>query len=130
MQNKEKLKRLADYFRDRKRIERTADVLFAVLEADAGVFSVPSKVLSYLCAQRPLLLSVPLDNLASRIVKGNDAGLVVDPSDISKFIDSANMLFGDNSLRSKLAQNGRKYAIENFNIDEISDKFELIIDQP
>lgn len=107
----------------------TADVLFAVLEADAGVFSVPSKVLSYLCAQRPLLLSVPLDNLASKIVKGNDAGLVVDPSDISKFIDSATKLLDENTLRAKLAQNGRKYAINNFNIDEISDKFELIIDQ-
>jgi len=107
----------------------TADVLFAVLEADAGVFSVPSKVLSYLCAQRPLLLSVPLDNLASRIVKGNDAGLVVDPSDISKFIDSANMLYDDSVMRSKFAENGRKYAIENFDIEEISEKFELMINQ-
>ena len=37
----------------------SGDVLVAILEADAGVFSVPSKVLSYLCAGRPVLLAVP-----------------------------------------------------------------------
>ncbi len=31
----------------------TGDILCAVLEEDAGVFSVPSKVLTYLCAARP-----------------------------------------------------------------------------
>ncbi len=36
----------------------SADVLIAVLEPDAGVFSVPSKVLTYHCAARPLLVSV------------------------------------------------------------------------
>ncbi len=35
----------------------SADVLVAILEPDAGVFSVPSKVLSYFCAGRPVLLS-------------------------------------------------------------------------
>ena len=38
----------------------SADVLVAILEPDAGVFSVPSKVLSYFCAGRPVLLAVPV----------------------------------------------------------------------
>lgn len=32
-----------------------ADVLIAILEADAGVFSVPSEVLSYFCGSPPTL---------------------------------------------------------------------------
>nr|NIP33260.1 glycosyltransferase family 4 protein [Candidatus Saccharibacteria bacterium]NIP39873.1 glycosyltransferase family 4 protein [Candidatus Dadabacteria bacterium]NIW78208.1 glycosyltransferase [Calditrichia bacterium]NIY23240.1 glycosyltransferase [Candidatus Dadabacteria bacterium] len=107
----------------------TADVLIALLDPDAGVYSVPSKVLTYLCAQRPLLLAVPMENLASRIVKENDAGLVVDPSDISKFIANAKILLNDNAMRARLGQNGRKYAKNNFNINKISGKFESIIDK-
>jgi glycosyltransferase involved in cell wall biosynthesis len=107
----------------------TADVLIAVLESDAGAFSVPSKVLTYLCAQRPLLLAVPLENLAARNVKENDAGLVVDPTNLSQFIETANLLLNDNTMRARLAQNGRKYAEKKFNICEISDKFEEIIDR-
>ena len=46
----------------------TADVLIAILEANAGGFSVPSKILSYLCAGRAIVLSAPSENLAARIV--------------------------------------------------------------
>ena len=67
----------------------SADVLVAILEADAGVFSVPSKVLSYLCAGRPLLLAVPGENLAAKIVVECGAGLVVEPSDLAGFCAAA-----------------------------------------
>ena len=40
----------------------TADVLVAMIEADAGTFAVPSKVLSYMCAGRPILLAAPRAN--------------------------------------------------------------------
>ena len=51
-----------------------ADVLVAVLEPDASAYSVPSKVLAYLCAGRPVLLAVPPGNLAARIVARESAG--------------------------------------------------------
>ena len=54
-----------------------ADVLVALLENDAGPFSVPSKVLSYLCAGRPILLSAPPSNLSVRLVEKAAAGLCV-----------------------------------------------------
>ena len=40
----------------------SGDILVALIEQDAGTFAVPSKVLTYLCAQRPLLLAVPQEN--------------------------------------------------------------------
>ncbi len=45
-----------------------ADVLVAVLDEAARGFSVPSKVLSYLCARRAVLAAVPFENGAARIV--------------------------------------------------------------
>src|SRR5581483_7162574 len=70
-------------------VTASADVLVAMVEKDAGAFSVPSKVLTYLCAGRPILLAVPLRNLAARIVTRSGAGLVVDPEDVPGFIRGA-----------------------------------------
>jgi hypothetical protein len=66
-----------------------AEVLAAILEADAGVFSVPSKVLSYLCAGRPILLAVPGENLAAQIVLREGAGLASEPAEEAQFIANA-----------------------------------------
>ena len=105
----------------------SADVLVAILEPDAGVFAVPSKVLTYMCAKRPLLLAVPSMNLAARIVGDNGAGIVVPPSNETAFINAAIKLISDDELRSSLASNGLKYARKTFNIEKITDRFEEII---
>ena len=107
----------------------SADVLLAVLEADAGVFSVPSKVLTYLCAARALLLAVPPDNLAARIVRDNEAGLLVTPDDVEGFVQAASTLMSDGQLRERLGRNGRRYAERQFNIDTITNKFEDVLQQ-
>ena len=44
----------------------SSDVLLAILEANASEFAVPSKVLTYLCAARPILASIRPENLAAR----------------------------------------------------------------
>ncbi len=51
----------------------SADILTATLEASAGIFSVPSKGLSYMCAERALLLSAPSANLAEGHERGGRA---------------------------------------------------------
>lgn len=102
----------------------SADVLVCVLEADAGKFSVPSKILSYLCAGRALLLSVPLDNLAARTVREADAGLVVAPGRSGEFLGAAERLLGDGALRARLGANARRYSEAHFVISRIADRFE------
>lgn len=105
----------------------SADVLVAILKPDAGIFSVPSKVLSYLCTKRPLLLAVPPENLAARIVSQNEAGLVVPPSEMDAFIQAAKTLLNNPQLREIYAANGRSYAERHFNIQSIADQFESVI---
>lgn len=104
-----------------------ADILIAILEAEADMFSVPSKVLSYLCAQRSLLLAVPPKNLAARIVSQNKAGIVVHPTDVDSFIKAADSLVTNASLRQEYADNALSYANKHFSIQRIGDKFEEII---
>jgi glycosyltransferase involved in cell wall biosynthesis len=105
----------------------TADILMAILERDAGVFSVPSKVLTYHCAGRPLLLSVPQENLAARLVAEMETGIVVPPDENDRFLTEAKRLIGDGGLRAKYGKNARRYAESTFAIEKITDKFEKIL---
>jgi len=104
----------------------TADVLIAILEPDAGVFSVPSKVLSYHCAARPLLLAVPPENLAAKIVLQNETGLVVPPTDAEAFVAAGESLHSDAERRTHMSANARAYAERTFDIDRVCDRFEGI----
>jgi glycosyltransferase involved in cell wall biosynthesis len=109
-------------------IMASADILFTILEPEAGIYSVPSKVQTYLCGNKPLLLSVPEDNLIARIVNDVNAGLIVPPNDVDSIISSVELLKKDKELRDNYGKNGRKYAEEFFNIDKIGYKFQEIID--
>jgi glycosyltransferase involved in cell wall biosynthesis len=102
------------------------DVLVAILEPDAGTFSVPSKILSYLCAGRPLLLGVPESNLAARTVLDSNTGLVAEP-DETRFIEAAERLFVDDAERDAMAARARIFAERNFEIGPIADRFELLL---
>lgn len=104
----------------------TADVVVAVLEPSAGVFSVPSKVLSYLCSGRAILLAVPPENLASRIVTSVGAGLCVHPDDEDAFAAAAGELMASATTRMDMGDNGRVYAEATFDIDRIADQFETV----
>jgi glycosyltransferase involved in cell wall biosynthesis len=108
-------------------VQGSADVLVAILESDAGVFSVPSKVLSYLCGGRPVLLAVPKENLAARIVVESGAGLVVEPSDTTGFCAAAQRLIESPQLRNELGRAARRYAETHFDIRRIGDAFERIL---
>ncbi len=105
----------------------SADVLVAILEPDAGVFSVPSKVLSYLCAARPVLAAIPPENLAARILTGKDAGRVTPPHDVEAFVANAETLLADAGLRETLGRNARDYAESRFRIKDIGERFETIL---
>ena len=92
----------------------------AVLDPDAGVYSVPSKVLTYLCAGRPLLAAMPLENLASRILTREKAGLVAPAGDRAAFVAGARQLAADPALRAALGANARAYADRTFDITAVA----------
>jgi glycosyltransferase involved in cell wall biosynthesis len=110
-------------------VTASTDVLIAFIEEEAGVYSVPSKVLTYLCARRPILLSAPASNLATRLIRDHLAGLTVTPGDTREFLEGADLLLGNSELASRCAQNGRNYAEDAFNIGAITSRFERVLDR-
>lgn len=107
----------------------SADIMLAVIEEEAGEFSVPSKVLSYLCAGRPIVLSAPSGNLAARIVRETGAGLVCDAGDANGFVEAVRTLLADPQAREAAGRAGRAYAEEHFDLDRIADRFESVLQQ-
>jgi colanic acid biosynthesis glycosyl transferase WcaI len=105
----------------------SADALVAVLEPEAGVFSVPSKVLSYMCAGRALLAAMPLENLASRLIASIGAGTVVAPDDSAGLCNAAAKLLQSPETLSAQGAAARRYAESHFDIQQIADRFETIL---
>ena len=105
----------------------SADVLAAVIERDAGTFSVPSKVLSYLCAGRAILLAAPPENLAAKTVTQSDAGVVVEPEDEAGWLEKAAGYVANPELRQRQGAAGRRYAEMNFDLQKVADRFEAVI---
>jgi colanic acid biosynthesis glycosyl transferase WcaI len=104
-----------------------ADLFVVVIEPEAGVYSVPSKVLSYLAIGRPIIASMPLNNAAARLIEDNRAGFVQPPGREDELVRKANALASDPASRTELGDNGRRFANVNFDIKVIGDRFESVI---
>lgn len=105
------------------------DVLVAVLEPAAGSYSVPSKVLSYLCAERPILAVMPPENQAARTVRDSGAGVVVPAGDVEAMLGASEQLRPAPELREQHARRARAYAEQAFDLGGIADRFETIIER-
>ena len=105
----------------------SADVLVAILEPDAGVFSVPSKILSYLCSGRPIVLSAPASNLASRTVEQSGAGIAVSPESRGQFISAVTGFLDRRPECINRGRAGRTYAEYHFDITTIGERFAEIV---
>jgi glycosyltransferase involved in cell wall biosynthesis len=105
----------------------SADVLTAVLDEAAGQFSVPSKVLSYHCAARPILAAIPKDNQAARLIEEVGSGIVVAAGDSQAFLDASTQLRTSADERQFRSDRGRAYAVATFDISAIGSRFDQLL---
>lgn len=105
----------------------SADVLVAMIEPDASSFSVPSKVLSYLCSGRPIVLAASKHNLAARTLERAGAGIVADSRDPNSFVEGIRHFLLHDDLRYQAGERGRAYAETTFDAAKIADRFERIL---
>lgn len=106
----------------------SADVLVALLEPDATKFSIPSKVLSYMAAGRPLLGLMPGDNPAATDIHAS-GGFVTEPtSDAAEEATSwlIDLLKDDNAVGA-IGRRTRSVAEQKFESEAITDRFEGVL---
>jgi len=120
---------LLDYqpYTDLPEVLATGDILVAILEPDASKYSVPSKVLTYLCSGRPVVGVMPEDNSVAVVLRESGAGLVVDPRERGRIGATVASLLADDALRERLGCAGRRYAEAEFSPEGAADRFEDVI---
>lgn len=102
------------------------DILLAMVGEEAAGFSVPSKILSYLAAGKPIVASIAADNDAAATIEAAEAGTVVHPGDTARFCSTVFKLAADKFLRETLGANARAFAERSFAIEGIADRFEAV----
>jgi colanic acid biosynthesis glycosyl transferase WcaI len=107
----------------------SADVLLVILEQGASRYSVPSKVLNYLCAGRPILALLPMENAVAEAVEAAGAGIVVPPGDGEAASAALKRLLSDPLERAKMGTAAREYAERTFDVAAVGDRFEAVFDQ-
>ncbi|UQX12188.1 glycosyltransferase family 4 protein [Candidatus Mycobacterium methanotrophicum] len=105
----------------------SADVLLVVLESNASRYSVPSKVLNYFCAGRPVLALLPPDNAVAKMVEAAEAGLTVAPGDADAASAALRSLLASPVARAAMGTAARRYAERTFDVERVGDRFESLL---
>lgn len=114
-------------YKDVPKVLGSAAVLIAPLEASAGTFCIPSKVLSYFCAGRPTVIAIDPGNPAATTILRIGAGRVVSPGDPQAFVDSVAGFLNDPQARAEAGRSARTYAEQTFGLETIVGKFLKIV---
>jgi glycosyltransferase involved in cell wall biosynthesis len=106
----------------------SGDVLVALLEPSASKFSIPSKVLSYLAAGRPVLGIMPSDNPAAVDIE-RVGGYVVEPDldGVATAVAWLESLSSNSERRTELGERSRRLAVERFGVETIAKRFIEVI---
>jgi glycosyltransferase involved in cell wall biosynthesis len=101
-----------------------ASVLLAVLEPEASTFSVPSKIMSYLSAGKPIVASIDPENASAKIILDNNAGIVIPPAAPTEdFSHAVTKIISNPQLQILMGQSSTQYARENFDGAKASEFF-------
>ena len=107
----------------------SADILIGLLEPNATTFSIPSKVLSYMAAGRPILGLMPADNPAAADIEAC-GGYVDDPTPhgarrASRWLVE---LGGAHARQAEIGRRTRSIAEEKFDLDDIAARFVAVLE--
>lgn len=89
------------------------DADLVISKKGTGGSSVPSKTWSIMAAGRPILASFDADSELVNLISKTQSGVFADADDVNGFVDAVVQLYGNESGRRKMGNNGREYVREN-----------------
>jgi len=113
-------------FQSRERlsdVQSTSDISLVTLKKGKGMHSVPSKVLGYMAAGRPVIASVDEGSETARQIRSADCGLVARPGDVDALADAIKSLAVDNAECDRLGGNGRIYVEHELAMDQVLERY-------
>jgi colanic acid biosynthesis glycosyl transferase WcaI len=103
-----------------------ADVLLVHQKAAVVESVIPSKLLTYMAAGRPVLAAVSNKSETARYIERAKCGRIIHSEDPMALVKAALSLRADGALRETLGSNGRAYVLEHFTKSKILREYELL----
>lgn len=108
-------------------VQAACNVALLTMQPNASNTSVPSKLITYLAASRPVICAARSDSAVARTVVDAKAGLVVPPGDARAIADAILTLRNDPSAAIHMGRNGRQYFNEHFTMGRAFETFSRIL---
>ena len=86
-----------------------ADAFIVTMNKNASTFSVPSKIYAYFVIGKPILGSMPFENLGSKKIKQFKAGYISKPQNVQHFMDNCKKIINNKKLRDSFSHNCKNY---------------------
>lgn len=118
-------------FQDRdmiNQVQATADLSLVTLLKNSADYSVPSKVLGYMAAGRPIVASVDENSETANQIKKASCGVIVPAEDANKLTEAIIKLYGSEQLRVQLGINGRDYIEKNLSRKNLTGKYTTLFE--
>jgi glycosyltransferase involved in cell wall biosynthesis len=110
-------------------VQAIADLSLVTLLRGKGAYSVPSKVLGYMAAGRPVIASVDSESETANLVLKADCGCVVEPENASALAEMIALLAADQKRRVQLGTNGRSYLEANYGKKQVTAQYVKFIEK-
>jgi len=101
-----------------------ADVLLLNQSAKLVDMVIPSKLLTYMAAGRPVVAAVAHRSEAAAFIRRAQCGMVVPPEDPNALAEAIRHICSDRELAARLGQRGRVFAEEHFARDRVLEALE------
>ena len=119
-------------FQPRERLselQSTADVSVVTLLPGQGKASVPSKVMGYMAAARPVVAAVDADCDTATLIRQAGCGVVVPPGDGAALAEGVLGYYQETEKRKKAGEKGRAFYLEHFEKKVVIQRYnDLIMD--
>ena len=109
-------------------VQATADVSLVTLAPGRGRTSVPSKVMGYMAAGRPVVASVDAGCDTAREVEESGCGVVVPPGDPEALARAITDLLADEHRREQLGRAGRQRVEERYAKPVVLEKYRRVLE--
>jgi colanic acid biosynthesis glycosyl transferase WcaI len=109
-------------------VQATADVSLVTLAPGRGKTSVPSKVLGYMAAARPVIAAVDDDCDTAELIRKAHGGLVVPPAQPETLSDAILNFYQNSEARKLAGENGLKYFERYFERRHVMAKYIALIE--
>jgi glycosyltransferase involved in cell wall biosynthesis len=99
----------------------SCDVGLVTLNKKVKTPVVPSKILSMMAAQRPVLASMPLDGDAPKLIADSGCGICIGAEEPDLLEEKIRFLADNRDKCEKYGKAGRLYVVKNFSLKKVSE---------